>query len=66
MQKEFKRMKKETSFKIQESMKTTGTRIGATLEKAEASVMLAAFKAISTCTSLALDRFNPNSKATNN
>ncbi len=59
-------MKKEMSYKIPESVKKTGIRTAAILDAAETSVVLAAFKAISSCTSFALDRIYPNSKTLNN
>jgi hypothetical protein len=40
--------------------------MAAAFEEAEKSVMLVAFKAISSCTQFALDRFSQNSKAMNN
>ncbi len=59
-------MKGEISFKIRERMKKGATRIATMLEETETSTTLAAFEAISLCTSFALDRFSPNSTAVNN
>lgn len=59
-------MKYKTSFSIPEYMKKTGSRISAVIEEVEAAVILAAFKAISACTSTALDRIAQNSNAANN
>ena len=59
-------MKKVMSLKILEEIKTKATRTATALEEAGGAAMMAAFKAISLCTSFALDRYSPNSKAMNN
>ncbi|MGD6851873.1 MAG: hypothetical protein ACQCN6_07440 [Candidatus Bathyarchaeia archaeon] len=53
---------KNKSLRSFESVKKTGTRMASALEGAATSVMLTAFKAISVCTTFALDRFSQNSK----
>ncbi len=55
-------MKKSLTY----HMKKTGTRLSAAIEIAETSLVLAAFKAISSCTSFVLDRAYQTSQRRHN